>query len=116
MKKDHLKKPNLSNISKSGEGKEKFQLPTTNERSEMEEEDRIGDWRRKDHKKRKKTPNLRKISKSWGLEPSKIQLPTTNKMSELEWVHKERHQNWKKRTELEIGGERTIRRGKKHQI
>jgi hypothetical protein len=49
MKKDHLKKPNLSNISKSGEGKEKFQLPTTNERSEMEEEDRIGDWRRKDH-------------------------------------------------------------------
>ncbi len=34
---------------KSGEGKEKFQLPTTNERSEMEEEDRIGDWRRKDH-------------------------------------------------------------------
>jgi hypothetical protein len=37
-------------------------------------------------------------------------------MSELEWVHKERHQKWKKRTELEIGGERNIRRGKKHQI
>jgi hypothetical protein len=35
---------------KSGEeGKEKFQLPTTNERSEMEEEDRIGGSRRKDH-------------------------------------------------------------------
>ncbi len=102
MKKDHLKKPNLSNISKSGEGKEKFQLPTTNERSEMEEEDRIGDWRRKDHKKRKKTPNLRKISKSWGLEPSKIQLPTTDKMSELGWSIRRdirngrRGQSWRK--------------------
>jgi hypothetical protein len=27
-----------------------------------------------------------------------------------------RDQKWKKRTELEIGGERTIKRGKKHQI
>jgi hypothetical protein len=26
-------------------------------------------------------------------------------MAELEWVHKERYQKWKKRTELEIGGE-----------
>jgi hypothetical protein len=34
---------------KRGEGKEKFQLPTTNERLEWEEEDRIGGWRRKDH-------------------------------------------------------------------
>jgi hypothetical protein len=34
---------------KSEDGKEKFQLLTTNERSEMEEEDRIRDWRRKDH-------------------------------------------------------------------
>ncbi len=39
---------------KSGEGKEKFQLSTTNERLEWEEEDRIGDWRRKDQLEEKK--------------------------------------------------------------
>ncbi len=109
IKKDHLKKPNLSIISKVGKGKKNFnyrrQMRDWNgkKRTELEVGGERTIRRGKKHQiwvKYQKVGDgsLGKFNYRWPIRDQKWK-----KTSELEWVHKDWHQKWKKRSEWRKG-------------